>query len=91
MTGSPERPDSVASDEWYPPSPNNSTPKPQAQQTQQQQQQQLKDKVGHGCTVVSGLLVLGDAAILFSGQEELAPYALSYSAHVWAACGWLTW
>ena len=60
-------------------------------QNSQQQQQKLKDKVGHGCTVVSGLLVLGDAAILFSGQEYLAPWSLSVSAHVWAAFGWLTW
>jgi RHS repeat-associated protein len=58
---------------------------------QQQQEQALKDKIGHGCTAVSGLLVLGDAAILFSGQEYLAPAALSLSFHVWAACGLLTW
>lgn len=58
---------------------------------EQQKLQQQKDKVGHGCTIVSGLLVLGDAVILFSGQEELAPWSLSLSLHVWAACGWVTW
>ena len=75
----------------------------QAQQAQQkaaakaaraqeaQNKQQLKDKIGHGCTAVSGLLLLGDAAILFSGQEYLVPAALSLSFHVWAACGVATW
>ena len=58
--------------------PNKPTPE------QQKQQQELKDKIGHGCTVVSGALILGDAAILFSGQEYLTPSALSLSFHVWA-------
>jgi len=59
--------------------------------TPQQKHQQLKDKIGHGCIVVSGLLVVGDIAILVSGQEYLAPAAASLSLHVWAGCGLLTW
>ena len=65
--------------------PNKPTPTPQ------QKEQQLKDELGHGCTVVSGLLVLGDAAIVFSGQGYLAPASLSLSFHAWAACGLATW
>ncbi len=73
------------------PAPSNPpTPKPPPP-TPQQQEQQLKDKIGHGCTVVSGGLMLGDLAITFTGQEYLVPAAWSISAHVWAACGWLTW
>ena len=58
--------------------PNKPTPE------EQRQRQELKEKIGHGCTVISGALILGDAAILFSGQEYLTPSALSLSFHVWA-------
>ena len=69
------------------PSRTNPAPSPTNPQAGQQQQK----RIGHDCTIASGLLMAADAAILFSGQEYLAPASLSLSFHVWALCGLATW